>query len=87
MHLLLKLRVAEINVDRLRRGETELTEEELAEAASLNVRTIRTLLKGDVDRIDLLSLNKLITALRRDRPDLNVGDLLEYRPEPDAVAA
>ena len=87
MHLLVKLRVTEINVDRLRRGDDELTPEGLAAATGLNVRTIKSLMAGKVDRVDLTTMNKLIGALRRDRPALNVGDLLEYRPDGDGVVA
>lgn len=43
--------------------------------------------KGDTDRVDRTTLNHLIETLRRltGNPDLDVGDLLSYAPDPQEV--
>lgn len=72
----LKVLIAQRNVERLQRGEQELTQQQIAEACGLSLSTVNGLTSGRSTRVDFDTLDKLCGFF-----DVEPGDLLERVPE------
>lgn len=72
----LKLLVAERNIERLKRGEPELTQRQIAADCNLSLSVVNGLMSGRSVRVDFTTLDKLCGFF-----DVEPGDLLERVPE------
>lgn len=72
----LKVLIAQRNVERLQRGEPELTQQQIADACGLSLSTVNGLTSGRSTRVDFDTLDKLCTYF-----NVEPGDLLERVPE------
>lgn len=72
----LKVLIAQRNVERLQRGEQELTQQQIAEACGLSLSTVNGLTSGRSTRVDFDTLDKLCAYF-----NVEPGDLLERVPE------
>jgi DNA-binding Xre family transcriptional regulator len=79
--------VTRINLERLERGEPELSYRALAERADLSPTTVAQFSTGNVGRIDLRTIDRLLTALEAESGRrIEVGELLVRTREPEVPA-
>ena len=72
----LKLLVAERNIERLKRGEPELTQRQIAADCDLSLSVVNGLMSGRSVRVDFTTLDKICAYF-----NVEPGDLLERVPE------